>query len=72
MDETEGPPGSPARLTVRFLTTIPSAAESSMQMDEESASACYAILHTGPEPGTNAEQTSSPKEARTALINHQV
>lgn len=34
-DEFGDPPGSPGRLTVRFLTTIPSAAETSMQMDEE-------------------------------------
>lgn len=34
-DELGEPPGSPGRLTVRFLTTIPSAAETSMQMDEE-------------------------------------
>lgn len=33
-DESE-PPGSPGRLTVRFLTTIPSAAENSVQQDEE-------------------------------------
>ncbi|KAG8267744.1 protein-hormone receptor activity protein [Homalodisca vitripennis] len=41
-------PGSPARLTVRFLTTIPSAAEASQQEDE--ATPCYAILHASPEP----------------------
>lgn len=39
-------PGSPARLTVRFLTTIPSAAEASQQEDE---APCYAILHASPE-----------------------
>lgn len=43
------PPGSPARLTVRFLTTIPSAAETSVQQDDEPAP-CYAILHASPEP----------------------
>ncbi|XP_045479243.1 lutropin-choriogonadotropic hormone receptor isoform X2 [Harmonia axyridis] len=54
------PPGSPGRLTVRFLTTIPSAAETSMQLDDEQPSAIlvsptkecngpiYAILHTHP------------------------
>ncbi|KAG8227468.1 hypothetical protein J437_LFUL011634 [Ladona fulva] len=31
------PPGSPGRLAVRFLTTIPSAAETSVQNDEEEA-----------------------------------
>lgn len=52
--------GSPGRLTVRFLTTIPSAAENSMQMEDEQPSAIlvspskehegslYAILHTAP------------------------
>jgi hypothetical protein len=42
-------PGSPGRLTVRFLTTIPSAAETSVQQDEEpgSPSSCTAaVLHT--------------------------
>ncbi|KAG5888465.1 hypothetical protein JTB14_017696 [Gonioctena quinquepunctata] len=33
-DECE-PPGSPGRLTVRFLTTIPSAAENSMQLEDD-------------------------------------
>ncbi|XP_065158944.1 lutropin-choriogonadotropic hormone receptor isoform X2 [Atheta coriaria] len=52
------PPGSPGRLTVRFLTTIPSAAENSMQQDEEPPllisptkereGPLYAILHTTP------------------------
>ncbi|XP_073994058.1 G-protein coupled receptor rickets isoform X3 [Rhodnius prolixus] len=65
VDETEGPPGSPARLTVRFLTTIPSAAESSMQMDEESASACYAILHTGPEPDAKRTRKTLVKARRS-------
>lgn len=52
--------GSPGRLTVRFLTTIPSAAENSMQMEDDQPSAIlvsptkenegplYAILHTAP------------------------
>ncbi|KAL1506862.1 hypothetical protein ABEB36_006145 [Hypothenemus hampei] len=51
------PPGSPGRLTVRFLTTIPSAAETSMLEEEPQSSAAvspakekepepfYAILH---------------------------
>lgn len=38
-------PNSPARLTVRFLTTIPSAAETSVVNEEES----YAILHPTPD-----------------------
>ncbi|KAB0799724.1 hypothetical protein PPYR_07604 [Photinus pyralis] len=56
-DESE-PPGSPGRLTVRFLTTIPSAAESSMQMEDEPSilvtpsndreGPLYAILHSQP------------------------
>ncbi|KAJ8967185.1 hypothetical protein NQ314_003014 [Rhamnusium bicolor] len=57
-DETD-PPGSPGRLTVRFLTTIPSAAENSMQLEDEAPSILvsptkeregplYAILHSTP------------------------
>lgn len=56
-DESE-PPGSPGRLTVRFLTTIPSAAENSMQMEDEPSilvtpskdreGPLYAILHSQP------------------------
>lgn len=56
-DESD-PPGSPGRLTVRFLTTIPSAAENSMQLEDEPSilvspvkerdGALYAILHTAP------------------------
>ncbi|XP_023310221.1 lutropin-choriogonadotropic hormone receptor [Anoplophora glabripennis] len=53
------PPGSPGRLTVRFLTTIPSAAENSMQLEDEQPSILvsptkeregplYAILHSTP------------------------
>ncbi|XP_008192240.1 lutropin-choriogonadotropic hormone receptor isoform X3 [Tribolium castaneum] len=52
-------PGSPGRLTVRFLTTIPSAAETSMQMEDEQPAILvspskeregplYAILHSQP------------------------
>ncbi|KAJ3659308.1 hypothetical protein Zmor_011004 [Zophobas morio] len=53
-------PGSPGRLTVRFLTTIPSAAETSMQMEDEQQPSMlvspskeregplYAILHSQP------------------------
>ncbi|KAK9875696.1 hypothetical protein WA026_009493 [Henosepilachna vigintioctopunctata] len=59
----EEPPGSPGRLTVRFLTTIPSAAETSMQLDDdqqlpqpailvsptkECNGPLYAILHSHP------------------------
>lgn len=47
-DDSE-PPGSPSRLTVRFLTTIPSAAETSVQQDED-GTPCYAILHPAPAP----------------------
>ncbi|CAH0561146.1 unnamed protein product [Brassicogethes aeneus] len=57
-DEAD-PPGSPGRLTVRFLTTIPSAAENSMQLEDEQPTILvspvkeregplYAILHTAP------------------------
>lgn len=56
-DESD-PPGSPGRLTVRFLTTIPSAAETSMQLEDEPTiivnpvkereGPLYAILHAQP------------------------
>lgn len=50
-DELE-PPGSPGRLTVRFLTTIPSAAETSMQLDDDNqinnAVSPSHILHVTP------------------------
>jgi hypothetical protein len=49
VQDDSDPPGSPGRLTVRFLTTIPSAAETSVQQDEEpgSPSSCTAaVLHT--------------------------
>lgn len=50
-DESE-PPGSPGRLTVRFLTTIPSAAENSMQLDDENQVTAVVspshILHVSP------------------------
>jgi hypothetical protein len=49
VQDDSDPPGSPGRLTVRFLTTIPSAAETSVQQDEEpgSPSGCTAaVLHT--------------------------
>lgn len=57
--QDEDLPGSPGRLTVRFLTTIPSAAETSMQMEDEQPAILvspskeregplYAILHSQP------------------------
>ncbi|XP_063239616.1 leucine-rich repeat-containing G-protein coupled receptor 5 [Bacillus rossius redtenbacheri] len=46
-DDAPDPPGSPSRLTVRFLTTIPSAAETSVQLDEEAGSHT-AVLHASP------------------------
>ncbi|XP_044736880.1 lutropin-choriogonadotropic hormone receptor [Chrysoperla carnea] len=51
-DDSE-PPGTPGRLTVRFLTTIPSAAETSMQIDEDTPACAIspshtAILHVSP------------------------
>lgn len=48
IQDDSDPPGSPGRLTVRFLTTIPSAAETSVQQDEEpgSPTGCTAaVLH---------------------------
>ena len=73
-DDSE-PPGSPGRLTVRFLTTIPSAAETSVQQDEESAGSTaamlhnnehpqpfYAILHTSPSPqGSPSSHTGTQR-----------
>lgn len=63
--------GSPGRLTVRFLTTIPSAAENSMQLDDETPSPTilvspakelegplYAILHTTAIPTTPTRRQS--------------
>lgn len=61
-DESE-PPGSPGRLTVRFLTTIPSAAENSMQLDDDTqlatvvTSPSHTILHVSP---THETHTHSP------------
>lgn len=40
---------SPARLTVRFLSTIPSAAENSVHQEDEN-NTMYAILHPSPDP----------------------
>lgn len=58
-DESSEPPGSPGRLTVRFLTTIPSAAENSMQLDDEAAavvvtSPAHTVLHVSPTHSPNA------------------
>ncbi|KAH1026389.1 hypothetical protein HUJ05_000063 [Dendroctonus ponderosae] len=65
------PPGSPGRLTVRFLTTIPSAAETSMLEEEAQSSAAvspakesnvpepfYAILHSPISPVTPVRRQS--------------
>ncbi|XP_076257217.1 G-protein coupled receptor rickets isoform X2 [Rhynchophorus ferrugineus] len=64
------PPGSPGRLTVRFLTTIPSAAENSMQMEEEQPSnngtspvkepesPLYDVIHNTIPPGTPIRRQS--------------
>lgn len=49
-------PNSPARLTVRFLTTIPSAAETSVVNEEES----FAILH----PTPDASPAGSPQRKK--------
>lgn len=59
-------PNSPARLTVRFLTTIPSAAETSMQMEEDGVP-CYAILHTTPELSQGAANNASQNETARIL-----
>ncbi|XP_066245031.1 leucine-rich repeat-containing G-protein coupled receptor 5 [Euwallacea similis] len=66
------PPGSPGRLTVRFLTTIPSAAETSMLEEEAQSSSAvspakenddspepfYAILHSPVAPSTPTRRQS--------------
>jgi leucine-rich repeat-containing G protein-coupled receptor 6 len=62
-------PGSPARLTVRFLTTIPSAAETSVQHEEEAP--CYAILHASAEPSPNTSQNTSPNLNSNNSEKHQ-
>lgn len=58
-DDSE-PPGTPGRLTVRFLTTIPSAAENSVQLEDEAATcgganspSHTAILHVSPNAGSS-------------------
>lgn len=82
-DESE-PPGSPGRLTVRFLTTIPSAAENSMQLDDEAvsgatsaviaASPAHAVLHVSPTHSPGApyyailHTTSLPSTATTCNL----
>lgn len=43
---------SPPRLGVRFLPTIPSAADSSVVIDEESNNDCAAVGGSGSGPGT--------------------
>ncbi|KAK9701125.1 Leucine rich repeat [Popillia japonica] len=75
-DEVE-PPGSPGRLTVRFLTTIPSAAENSMQLEDEPSivispskeipGPLYAILHAQPVTPTRRQSivTLHPIESRS-------
>nr|XP_014291441.1 lutropin-choriogonadotropic hormone receptor [Halyomorpha halys] len=54
--------GSPAKLTVRFLTTIPSAAETSVQHEDDNP--CYAILHASQEQSSNTSQSPSPNSAK--------
>lgn len=48
-------PSSPARLTVRFLTAIPSASETSVQQEDG-----LAILHASADPTPNSSLYSSP------------
>lgn len=72
------PPGSPGRLTVRFLTTIPSAAENSMQLEDEPSiivsptnereGPLYAILHSQPVTPARRQSivTLHPSENRSA------
>lgn len=71
------PPGSPGRLTVRFLTTIPSAAENSMQLEDEPSilaspskeipGPLYAILHAQPITPTRRQSivTLHPTESHS-------
>lgn len=81
----EDPPGSPGRLTVRFLTTIPSAAETSMQMEDEQPAALlvsptkdckgplYAILHAHPVTPVRRQSivTLHPIESSNSSQNQQ-
>ncbi|XP_022913497.1 lutropin-choriogonadotropic hormone receptor isoform X2 [Onthophagus taurus] len=80
-DESE-PPGSPGRLTVRFLTTIPSAAENSMQLEDEPSilvspskdiqGPLYAILHAQPVTPTRRQSIVTlhpPEPAQDASGN---
>ncbi|KAK3914592.1 Leucine-rich repeat-containing G-protein coupled receptor 5 [Frankliniella fusca] len=48
------PPGSPGRLTVRFLTTIPSAAETSVQQDDEQTALTAGLGGSEAEAGPGA------------------
>ncbi len=56
---------SPAKLTVRFLTTIPSAAENSFHQEDENGT-MYAILHPSPEasPGNSPRSLSPCSQSR--------
>ncbi|KAE8747461.1 Bursicon Receptor [Frankliniella occidentalis] len=51
------PPGSPGRLTVRFLTTIPSAAETSVQQDDEQMALTGGL--GGSEAGASAAEVTA-------------
>ncbi|KAJ9592488.1 hypothetical protein L9F63_015904 [Diploptera punctata] len=80
VQEDSDPPASPGRLTVRFLTTIPSAAETSIQQDEESGNTAavlhgsevsqqpfYAILHTSPSLVASSCQQSITSQSSPQL-----
>ncbi|VEN40464.1 unnamed protein product [Callosobruchus maculatus] len=81
VQDENGPPGSPGRLTVRFLTTIPSAAENSMQGDEEQPSSIlvsptkelegplYAILHPAPIPAAAIVPLIPPRRQSVVTLH---
>lgn len=58
---------SPAKLTVRFLTTIPSATETSVHQEDDSGT-MYAILHPSPDPTPgNSPRSLSPSSHSRSL-----
>nr|CAD7194251.1 unnamed protein product [Timema douglasi] len=71
-DELLDPLESPARLTVRFLTTIPSAAETSVQNDDvpTSTPAQTAILHVSPLRNHEEKECMEEDRVSSAILHH--
>nr|CAD7404553.1 unnamed protein product [Timema cristinae] len=71
-DELLDPLESPARLTVRFLTTIPSAAETSVQNDDvpTSTPAQTAILHVSPLRNHEEKECMDEDPVSSAILHH--